>query len=292
MSELPKQSYLAAVTRQFTQEIENLCANEKYYNKSSESYRRCAWIIRGLSILFFSFGTVAPFISQIKNEFFGVNALAIGYLSLALAAALLIIDRLSLFTENHITAKTTEVALCLLKQRLMLEKEATVPVSVSEDAAKSLLPLVAKTVGQFASERAALIRSQTDAWGGARRAAQDEFTQLVSKVRDEARNELAQKRAEQADETRHGGLRIGFSYPPKYTGHLSININYADTESEKISKIYEGEPTQVAFLRLLPGIVRVEARLDAGAIIQDVAIIKGNELSLLKLDFNSITQPS
>ncbi len=106
MSELPKQSYLAAVAGQFAQEIQNLLTDEEYYKKSSQSYRRCAWIIRGMSISLFSFGTVAPFISQIKTDLFGVNALAIGYLSLALAAALLIIDRLSLFTENHITAKT------------------------------------------------------------------------------------------------------------------------------------------------------------------------------------------
>ncbi len=166
------------------------------------------------------------------------------------------------------------------------------PAAVSEDAAKAILPLVAKTVGQFASERASLIRSQTDAWGGARRAAQDEFTQLVSKVRDEARDELAQKRLEQAEETRRGGLTIAVSYPPNYIENLFINIDQDDVDAIDISETYDGAPTQVAFPRLVPGFARVVARLVSGATVQDIAVIKADELSSLKINFNGNAKTS
>lgn len=285
MLEPIKRSYLGAVVGQFDQEIRNLDVDVGYYNGRARRSKQSAWCVRVPAIVCFVIGTLAPFINQIRPDFLGFDTLAVGYLSLALAAALLIIDRISLLTESHIGARTTGVALSLMKQRLLLERDATLPAAENEDTAKALLSSVAKTVTQFATDRASLVRDQTDAWGGARRVAQEEFSQLVNRVREEARTELAQKRAEQVEASRHGALIIAVSYPQDYDETLFIDIDYDKSNIDDVSKKYDGAPAQVAFPKLRPGIVRITAKINPNTMLQDIATIKPDEISSVNLQF-------
>lgn len=287
----PPQNSAEAISTLFNDELNTILAQELEYGRSADRNKLRVWVLlRVPAILSFLAGILAPAFSQMGfSEVRGIDTLALGYFFLVLSGGLAVIERYALFTELHMIRRTAEVSLAGLKYQLLHERNATLPTVGSERAARALLPAVAETIKQFATKRDEIVRTMNDATGSARRAADKEFAEGVGKPRDDARAELAQKRAEQVERERlpvPGTLIARITYPQNYENGLKVEIDYEDDKIPDIRpKPYRGAPAEVEISPLQPGSISLKVKLTSGEEKELTALIKADELTDVEVIF-------
>lgn len=276
-----------AVEKLFDLEIENLEESLRYYQARKNRYWVRALTIRILSVALFSMGTIAPLIFQIGvKELYSLDILPLGYLCLGASAVVLTIDRISLFTEHHVSKSILFVSLGLICQRIRLEKEATLAAITDESAAVDMLPSVADTVEAFASERATLIKQETESWAAARRNAQDSLANEVSEARETAQANLSTKRTKQANAKAReipGGLELLIETPNGLNCGLEATVKYDGADIDPRTKEYETIPESVVFSNLSVGLAEISVKTNLGHEFEKLAEIKPGEVT--KVDF-------
>ncbi len=124
-------NFVVSITNLFDKVILSLKTDIKYYEQQATKFKYASGIVVALAILAFIVGTLAPVLNGVGiDKISKYDMLSVGYLALAIAAALLVVDRYALLTENNVSKIVTQVALTALLKRLELEKDLGIRILV------------------------------------------------------------------------------------------------------------------------------------------------------------------
>ncbi len=270
----------ARISELFDIETTNNRKNFDGLSKFIWFFRFGALGLRTIALLLFAAGTLIPLIDFTSGfRFWNMEPLKIGYLCLAAAAVLMVIDRIALFTENHISKLSAMTSLDFLHDRLRLEKSAALASLKidTEIGASERLVKVKTLIDKIAVERAAVVKAEIDSWAASRRTAQEQFASRISADRETARQELDKGRAlndAQREAAQPGGLVVSMTYPDGYSGSVKVKYEHENSLDGIVEREYAAPRNRFAFVNLPVGLATLTVALENGKVSENLIEIK------------------
>jgi hypothetical protein len=266
--------------------------NVKSYYSYLGIFRFVALSMRAIALLLLACGTLIPLVEFAQDfRIWGMSPLKVGYLCLAAAAVIMLIDRIAMFTENHISQVGVVISLNFLLDRLMIEKAVMIAIMKDADATatKALLIEVKKLIDRFAIERSAIVKAEKESWAASRRAAQEQLSQRLSSANDDVKKELDAKFAESSAEQeamQRGGLSIAMTYPTGYAGTVNVKVQPEKISDGIFQKDYASPRATLALANLPNGMSTVYVELDNGKGHESLVIIPAGKIEQKEFDLS------
>lgn len=255
-----RETVIALFNRQ-CDEIEN---NRAYYASQAAKFKRGARALRIAILVTLILGVGAQFATELLQNFNlePVDVLQFGNICLAVSAALVFVDRVSLLSENHITKSVTAVMLGFLERKVELERDLTLnAIDQSPETAQAMRASIDETIKAFSEQHEKTVMDETNSWAAARRTAQGVLQEQVETRLKSAQETLAEKRTTHADDAKAqadaslpSALNFQLEVPEDYTGSLSVGIKGKAGDVQPTRKV-PSSTKQLSFVGVEPGIL-------------------------------------
>jgi len=266
-----KAEFGETVVRLFNEQRDQIEINRAYYQRQGAKFKLGARLLRVCILVTLILGVGAQFATELlKNvSVEPVDVLQFGNICLAISAALVFVDRVSLLSENHITKSVTAMLLWFLKRKVELERDLTLSaIDQSPETAQAMRASIDETVKAFAEQHEKTVMDETNSWATARRTAQGVLQEQVETRLKSAQDTLAEKRSTHANDAKAqtdasvpSAINFHLEVPEDYTGSLSVGIKSSAGDVQP-TRTVPGSTKQLSFVGVEPGILIGWLQLD------------------------------
>ncbi|MDU0457641.1 MAG: SLATT domain-containing protein [Geobacteraceae bacterium] len=129
----------------------------KWYDERRKPKRLCAQAVRGLALFLATLGALCPLVTPVLDEYWKSQLPTLGYVFLAIGAALVGFDRLYGFSSSWMRFTSTQLSLEMLLKEFQFDWLLMQSQPFSETTSIQKLK-------DFASKLDGIVKQETDAW--------------------------------------------------------------------------------------------------------------------------------